>query len=193
MPINKRESLLFTFTMFFSGGTIPTYMTMKNLGTLNTIWAMILPGAVNVMNLIIARTYFANSVPYEIQEAAMIDGCSNIRMLIKIVMPLSMPVIAVILLYHAVGYWNTYFSALIYLADAEKYPLQLVLRDILISSQVSEMMDSMDSADSVIQQALLANSIKYSLIVVSSVPVIVIYPLLQKYFEKGIMLGSVKG
>lgn len=108
-------------------------------------------------------------------------------------MPLSMPVIAVILLYHAVGYWNTYFSALIYLADAEKYPLQLVLRDILISSQVSEMMDSMDSADSVIQQALLANSIKYSLIVVSSVPVIVIYPLLQKYFEKGIMLGSVKG
>ena len=123
----------------------------------------------------------------------MIDGCANIEMLVKIVLPLSMPVIAVILLYHAVGYWNTYFSALIYLSDADKYPLQMVLRDILISSQISEFMDSSESSESVIQQALLANSLKYALIVVSSVPVIVIYPLLQKYFEKGIMLGAVKG
>ena len=189
----KLLTKLFVFTMYFSGGLIPTYLLVRDLGLYNSMWSLILPGCISVYNVIIMRSYFTNSLPYEIQEAAMIDGCSNIRMLIKIVMPLSMPVIAVILLYHAVGYWNTYFSALIYLADAEKYPLQLVLRDILISSQVSEMMDSMDSADSVIQQALLANSIKYSLIVVSSVPVIVIYPLLQKYFEKGIMLGSVKG
>ncbi|MDD6883988.1 MAG: carbohydrate ABC transporter permease [Eubacteriales bacterium] len=189
----KLLTKLFVFTMYFSGGLIPTYLLVRNIGLYNSMWALILPSCISMYNVIIMRSYFTNSLPYEIQEAAMIDGCANIEMLVKIVLPLSMPVIAVILLYHAVGYWNTYFSALIYLSDADKYPLQMVLRDILISSQISEFMDSSESSESVIQQALLANSLKYALIVVSSVPVIVIYPLLQKYFEKGIMLGAVKG
>ena len=189
----KLLTKLFVFTMYFSGGLIPTYLLVRNIGLYNSMWALILPSCISMYNVIIMRSYFTNSLPYEIQEAAMIDGCANIEMLVKIVLPLSMPVIAVILLYHAVGYWNTYFSALIYLSDADKYPLQMVLRDILISSQISEFMDSSESSESIIQQALLANSLKYALIVVSSVPVIVIYPLLQKYFEKGIMLGAVKG
>ncbi len=199
-PLSRRDlygrkllTKLFMFTMYFSGGLIPTYLLVRDLGLYNTMWALILPGCISMYNVIIMRSYFTNSLPFEIQEAAMIDGCTNIRMLFNIILPLSMPVIAVILLYHAVGYWNTYFSALIYLADSDKYPLQMVLRDILISSQVSEMMDSSESAESMIEQALLANSLKYALIVVASLPVIIIYPLLQKYFEKGIMLGAVKG
>ena len=199
-PLSRRDlwgrnvlTKLFVFTMYFSGGLIPTYLLVRNVGLYNSMWALILPSCVSMYNVIIMRSYFSNSLPFELQEAAMIDGCSNVSMLLRIVLPLSTPVLAVILLYHAVGYWNMYFSALIYLADADKYPLQMVLRDILISTQITEMMDTAESAESMIQQALLANSIKYALIVVSSVPVIVIYPFLQKYFEKGIMLGAVKG
>ena len=199
-PLSRRDlwgrgvlTRLFVFTMYFSGGLIPSYLLIRDLHLYNTMWALILPGCISMYNVIIMRSFFSNSLPFEIQEAAMIDGCSNIRMLNTIVIPLSMPVIAVILLYHAVGYWNTYFSALIYLSDSKKYPLQLVLRDILIASQVQEMMDTSETAESLVQQALLANSLKYTLIVVSSVPVIVIYPFLQKYFARGITLGAVKG
>ena len=189
----KTLTKLFVFTMYFSGGMIPSYLLIRELGLYNTMWALILPGCISMHNVIITRSFFEHSLPHEIQEAGLIDGCNNFRLLLTIVLPLSMPVIAVILLYHAVGYWNSYFGALIYLSDSKKYPLQLVLRDILISSQVHEMMDTNESAESIVQQALLANSIKYALIVVSSVPVIVIYPFLQKYFAKGIMLGAVKG
>ena len=186
--------MLFTFTMFFSGGTIPTYMTMKNLGTLNTIWAMILPGAVNVMNLIIARTYFANSVPYEIQEAAMIDGCSNTKMFLRIVMPLAMPMIAVIMLYYLVTHWNVYFRALLYISDPDKYPLQLYLRNILLFDQMLDMMEGdAEALEAMTRRLQLRASIKYGFVVVSSLPVLILYPLLQKYFAKGVMVGAVKG
>ena len=186
--------MLFTFTMFFSGGTIPTYMTMKNLGTLNTIWAMILPGAVNVMNLIIARTYFANSVPYEIQEAAMIDGCSNTKMFLRIVMPLAMPMIAVIMLYYLVTHWNVYVRALLYISDPDKYPLQLYLRNILLFDQMLDMMEGdAEALEAMTRRLQLRASIKYGIVVVSSLPVLILYPLLQKYFAKGVMVGAVKG
>lgn len=186
--------MLFTFTMFFNGGTIPTYMTMKNLGTLNTIWAMILPGAVNVMNLIIARTYFANSVPYEIQEAAMIDGCSNTKMFLRIVMPLAMPMIAVIMLYYLVTHWNVYFRALLYISDPNKYPLQLYLRNILLFDQMLDMMEGdAEALEAMTRRLQLRASIKYGIVVVSSLPVLILYPLLQKYFAKGVMVGAVKG
>lgn len=186
--------MLFTFTMFFSGGTIPTYMVMKQIGAMDTIWAMILPYAVNVMNLIIARTYFQNSVPYEIQEAAMIDGCSNTKMFLRIVTPLSMPMIAVIMLYYMVTHWNVYFRALLYISDPDKYPLQLYLRNILLFDQMLDLMEGdAEAIEAMTRRLQLRASIKYGIVVVSSLPVLIIYPLLQKYFAKGIMVGAVKG
>lgn len=186
--------MLFTFTMFFSGGTIPTYMVMKDLGVMNTVWAMILPYGVNVMNLIIARTFFQNSVPYEIQEAAMIDGCSNTKMFLQIVMPLAMPMIAVIMLYYMVSHWNVYFRALLYMSDPNKYPLQLYLRNILLFDQMLDLMEGdAEAIEAMTRRLQLRASIKYGIVVVSSLPVLIIYPLLQKYFAKGIMVGAVKG
>lgn len=186
--------MLFTFTMFFSGGTIPTYMVMKDLGVMNTVWAMILPYGVNVMNLIIARTFFQNSVPYEIQEAAMIDGCSNTKMFLQIVMPLAMPMIAVIMLYYMVAHWNVYFRALLYMSDPNKYPLQLYLRNILLFDQMLDLMEGdAEAIEAMTRRLQLRASIKYGIVVVSSLPVLIIYPLLQKYFAKGIMVGAVKG
>lgn len=186
--------LLFTFTMFFSGGMIPTYLAMKDFGLLNNPIAVIIPGAVNVTNLIIARTYFSTSVPWELQEAAVIDGCSNTRLLLRIVLPLSMPMVAVIALYYLVGHWNAYFNALIYLSNEDYYPLQLFLRNILLLDQMTEMM----AGDSEAMQALmrriqLKESMKYGIVVLSSLPVLVIYPFLQKYFVKGMMIGAIKG
>lgn len=186
--------LLFTFTMFFSGGMIPTYLAMKDFGLLNNPVAVIIPGAVNVTNLIIARTYFSTSVPWELQEAAVIDGCSNTRLLLRIVLPLSMPMVAVIALYYLVGHWNAYFNALIYLSNEDYYPLQLFLRNILLLDQMTEMM----AGDSEAMQALmrriqLKESMKYGIVVLSSLPVLVIYPFLQKYFVKGMMIGAIKG
>ncbi len=184
---------LIVFTMYFSGGLIPTYFVVRDLGLYNTMWALILPNCISVTNMIIMRTYFVNSVPFEMQEAGMLDGASNLAILIRIVLPLSMPVVSVILLYSAVGYWNSYFSALIYLSDAKKYPLQLVLRDILITSQMTDMVDTAETAESLMDMATLANSIKYAVVVVASVPMLILYPFIQKYFKKGIMLGAVKG
>ena len=186
--------LLFTFTMFFSGGMIPTYLAMNDFGLLNNPVAVIIPGAVNVTNLIIARTYFSTSVPWELQEAAVIDGCSNTRLLLRIVLPLSMPMVAVIALYYLVGHWNAYFNALIYLSNEDYYPLQLFLRNILLLDQMTEMM----AGDSEAMQALmrriqLKESMKYGIVVLSSLPVLVIYPFLQKYFVKGMMIGAIKG
>lgn len=179
------------FTMFFSGGLIPTYLLVKNLGLINTMWALILPGAVSVWNIIIMRTFFQSSIPGEIQESAAIDGCNNIQTLWRIVLPLSAPILAVMVLFYAVGHWNSYFSALIYLNDREKYPLQLLLREILIKSEVDQMAGSMTTST---QQYLMeAEAIKYAIIIVANLPVLLLYPFLQRYFVKGMLIGAIKG
>ncbi|MBD2847179.1 carbohydrate ABC transporter permease [Paenibacillus sp. IB182496] len=180
--------LLIVFTMFFSGGLIPMYLLVKNLGMVNTIWAMILPQAVSAWNLIIARTFFQNSISNELREAAAIDGCSNLKFFLQIVIPLSKAITAVMVLFYGVTHWNSYFQALIYLRNEDLYPLQLVLRDILILSQsMSEMMADQDDYES------LGETIKYGVIIMASVPMLVLYPFLQKYFVKGVMIGSLKG
>ncbi len=182
---------LLVFTMFFSGGIIPLYLIVRSLKLLNTMWALILPGAISMSNMIIARTFFANNIPDGLLDAAKIDGCNNIRFFFSIVLPLSKPIIAVIALYYAIGIWNDYFNAMIYIKSRSAYPLQLFLREILISSQTSSAMTG-----DVLEQELLAQLqeiIKYTLIVVGSVPLLVIYPFLQKYFVQGVMIGSLKG
>lgn len=190
-PFRNTIMGLFTFTMFFSGGLIPFYRLMSNLGLVNTIWSLLLPGAISVYNMIVTRTFISSTIPGEMLEAAQIDGCSDARYFFNFVLPLSKPVIAVIALYYCAGHWNAYFNAMMYLNDPELYPLQLVLRDILISNQfnMNEMTDPSLIAANMGMQDLL----KYSLIVISSAPLMVVYPFVQKHFIKGVMLGSVKG
>lgn len=178
-------------TMFFSGGLIPTYLLIKDLHLLNTMWALILPGAGGVFNVIIVRTFFQSSIPDEMWEAASIDGCSNTRFFWSIVLPLSKSILAVIVLYHVVGFWNGFFDALIYLSDDKKYPLQLVLRNILIQNQVNSGM--MIDVESYAAKMRVTELIKYGVIMVSSLPLLMLYPFLQKYFVKGVMIGSIKG
>ena len=176
--------------MFFCCGIIPLYLIVRSLKLLDTMWALILPGAISMSNLIIARTFFANNIPTGLLDAARIDGCNNIRFFFRIALPLSKPIIAVIALYYAIGLWNDYFNAMIYIKTRTNYPLQLFLREILISSQTSSAMTG-----DVLEQELLAQLqeiIKYTLIVVGSVPLLVIYPFLQKYFVQGVMIGSLK-
>ena len=188
--------LLIAFTMYFSGGLIPTYLMYRNFNWLNTLWVMVVPGLVGVTNLIIARTFFATGISQELEESAMIDGASVTRTFIFIVLPLSKPIISVMALYYGVGHWNAFFNALIYLTQKERYPLQLVLRGILIENQMkAAMMTSgiIDADDMVIAQVRLASLIRYSVIVVSSLPVILLYPFLQRYFAKGVMIGAIKG
>ena len=187
--------MLFTFTMFFSGGMIPTYLAMKNYHMLNTPLAILFPGMLSVYNMIIARTYFSTAIPLEIQEAAMIDGCRNTKMFLYIVLPLAAPMTAVIMLYYAVGHWNSYFNGLLYLTDSDLYPLQLVMRNILLEDMTQELMNVTDSesAAEILRRMQLQGIMKYGLAVVSSIPVLILYPFLQKYFEKGIMIGAVKG
>lgn len=196
-PLSRRDCkgrtvimLLYTFTMFFSGGMIPTYLVVKNLHMINTVWALTIPSAISVTNMIITRTYFMNSVPYELQESAMIDGCSNVGLFLRIVMPLSKPIVAVMSVYYGVSMWNAYFSALIYLTDTAKWPLQLVLRDILLSNQIAEVTDSTLYTP---EQILLYEGMKYALVVVASLPVMCLYPFVQRYFVKGVMIGAIKG
>ncbi|WP_391574363.1 carbohydrate ABC transporter permease [Cohnella sp.] len=181
--------LIITLTMFFSGGLIPTYMLVKGLGMVDTIWALIVPGAIATYNLIVMRTYFQSSIPWELQEAAHIDGCTNWRLLVNIILPLSKPILAVMVLFYAVGHWNSFFGALIYIRNESLYPLQLVLRDILLISQS----DIADSGVGLEDKILLAESIKYAVIIVSSLPVLVMYPFVQRHFVKGVMIGSIKG
>jgi putative aldouronate transport system permease protein len=182
---------LIVFTMFFSGGLIPTYLLIKNLGMLNTVWAMIIPNAVSAYNVIIVRTFFQSTIPVELLEAAKIDGSSNTRFFLRIVLPLSMPIIAVMILFSAVGHWNSYFQALIYLKNDNLQPLQIVLRNILITNEMSEQM-----TDGIVNQAeivRIAATMKYGIVIVASLPVLILYPFLQKYFVKGVMIGSLKG
>lgn len=182
---------LFTFTMFFSGGLIPFYILLKDLSVLNTIWAMVLPGALSVYNMIIARTFIQSNLPSELLEAAKVDGCNDFRFFFSFVLPLSKAVIAVIALFSAVGHWNAYFNALIFLNDRELYPLQIILREILIMNQVdlSMIMDP----ELQIANANAAAVLKYALIVVATLPILCVYPFIQKYFVKGVMIGSLKG
>ncbi|MCV4232748.1 carbohydrate ABC transporter permease [Virgibacillus sp. LDC1] len=182
---------LLVFTMFFSGGLIPTYLLIKNLGMLNTLWVMIIPNAVSIWNIIIMRTFFQQSIPGELQEAATIDGCSNIKILTRIILPLSMPIIAVTILFYAVGHWNAFFNALLYLSDKDKFPLQLILREILIQGQTNDMVKM--STESAIKQQREVEGIKYAVLVVANIPVLVLYPFLQRYFVKGVMIGAIKG
>ncbi|MGM1020368.1 MAG: carbohydrate ABC transporter permease [Bacillota bacterium] len=188
--IGKRPIMIFfLITMFFGGGLIPTYLVIKDLGMLNTVWAIILPGSISVFNIILAKTYF-QGLPKELFQAASIDGASELSIFFKIVLPLSKPIIFVLALYAFVGQWNSYFDAMIYLDDPKLFPLQLVLRSILIQNQVQPGM----IADALAQAELkkLSEMIKYSAIVISSLPLIVMYPFFQKYFEKGVMVGSIK-
>lgn len=190
LPLRSFFSVLFAFTMLFGGGMIPNYILIMKLGMLNTRWALLLPGALSVYNMIIARTAM-QSLPDELLEAAYIDGCSDARYFARIVLPLSGATIAVLALYYAVGHWNSYFSAFMYLSDRSKYPLQIVLREILIMGQIAESdITDLDSAERI---QGLSQLLKYALIVISSAPMMLIYPFVQKYFVKGVMIGSLKG
>ncbi|KKC47207.1 MULTISPECIES: carbohydrate ABC transporter permease [Paenibacillus] len=179
----------FVFTMFFGGGLIPTFLVIKQLGMLDTVWAILIPGAVNVWNIILARTFF-KGIPRELSEAAKVDGASELTIFLNIVLPLSKPIMFVLALYAFVGQWNSFFDAMIYLENTKLYPLQLVLRSILIQNQVSPEMLT-DRAQAA-ELKRLSEIIKYASIVISSLPLLIMYPFFQKYFEKGVMVGSLK-
>lgn len=188
----KVFSGIFLFTMMFSGGLIPSYMLIKNLGLMNTMWAIILPGAVSAYNVIVARTFFSQTIPKDLLEASQMDGCSDFRFFSQIVLPLSKPIIAVLCLWVAVALWNGYFNPLLYINDESKYPLQLVLRRILLMSQVNFANANIDPAR-VAENRYLSQMLQYATIIISSLPLMIIYPFVQKYFVKGVMIGSVKG
>lgn len=183
---------IFVFTMFFSGGLIPTYLLVKDLGMVDKICAMVIPNALEVFNLIITRTFYSSSFPDELQDAGKIDGCTNIRFFLSIVLPLSYPVIMVMLLFYGEYHWNSYFDALIYLRSQKLYPLQIILRNILTKNEIS-MMSSVSDIESIVEQQRVVEQIKYGLFLVSSLPLLIVYPFIQQYFEKGIMIGAVKG
>ncbi|MGE7827608.1 carbohydrate ABC transporter permease [Paenibacillus sp. NPDC093718] len=183
--------VLLVITMMFEGGLIPYYLVVKNLHLLDTRWAMILPGALGVFQVIVARTFFQTTIPDELAEAAELDGCSDIRFIFSIVLPLSKPIIAVMTLMYAVGHWNAYFDALIFLRNPDLFPLQIILRNILILNSVDASM--MADVSQMQAQQGLKDLLKYSLIVVASLPVLIIYPFVQKHFVKGVMIGSLKG
>jgi len=197
-PLSRRDLFgrdifmgLITFTMLFSGGLIPSFLLIRSLGMFNTYWAIIIPGAVGVYNVIVARTFFRSNIPQDLLEAAIIDGCSDFRFLLKVVIPLSAPIIAVLTMFYAVGHWNSYFNAMIYLRDPAKHTLQLVLRDILILNQMGD--DMLGDVSVRARQEGLAQLLKYSLMVVASLPMLIMYPFIQKHFVKGIMVGAIKG
>lgn len=197
-PLSRRDlkgkavvNLFFVITMFISGGMIPTYFVVKNLQMTNTMWAMIIPGCVGVYNIIIIRTYINSAISWEYQEAAMIDGCGPIHTFLAIVIPLCKPIIAVMTLYAIVGYWNSYFNALMYIKNDELWPLQMVLQRILISSNTGDIGSAGQLGQA--EQALLSESLKYVVIIVSTLPILLIYPFFQKFFEKGLMVGGLKG
>ena len=188
---------VFVFTMYFSGGLIPGYLNVRSFGLLNTRTVMLIGGLMSVYNMIVCRTFFRNTIPWELHEASVIDGASDFTIFLRIIIPLSKPVIAVMALYYGVGHWNSYFSAMIYLRDRVKFPLQLFLREILMQSRI--LADVMvDASNPEAFQAMMAmqntaNLLKYCVIIVSSLPMLMLYPVLQKYFEKGILIGSIKG
>lgn len=181
---------LIMFTMIFSGGMIPNYLLVRSLKLYNTMWALILPGAISTWNLIVARTFFQQSIPGDLLEAAELDGCSDVQFFFRIVLPLSHSIIAVMVLYYAVAHWNSYFDSLIYMSSQEKYPLQLVLRNILIVNTVDDMVYDVAT---VVEQQRMGDLIKYGMIILSALPLLVLYPFLQRYFVQGVMIGAIKG
>ena len=183
--------MFFMVTMFFSGGMVPGYLLMSQLNLINSRWAILLSGTLSVYNMIIMRTFFENSVPYELLEASKLDGISDFGYLTKILLPLSKSCLAVITLYYAVGHWNSYFTAMIYLNDTEKMPLQNILRNIMTAAQLD--VSQMGDVAAYMELVGAIDVMKYALVVVATVPILVIYPFVQKYFEKGVMVGSVKG
>lgn len=197
-PLSRKEftarnkiAALFVFTMYFSGGLMPTYMVVNKLGLINTRWAMIIPSAMSTYNMIIARTYMVNSIPDELYEAAQIDGCSPFKYLLKVVVPLCKPILAVLTLYYGIAKWNNYFDAMLYINDASLQPLTIVLREILIQNQIDPTM--LTDASAIAKLQGMTELLKYAVIVVASVPVLAIYPFVQKYFVKGVTIGAVKG
>lgn len=189
---SKYLMLIFVFTMFFNGGLIPKYILVNQLGWMNKIWAMIIPDAVSVFNIIIARTFFSSTIPSALLESAKVEGCQDLTFFRKIVLPLSKPVIAIMVLFYAIGSWNSWFNGMLYLQDQSKYTLNLILRSILIEVDVSSSQMNMAALDNLLAQQKVAQLVKYVVIIVSSVPVLLIYPFIQKHFIKGVMIGSIK-
>ena len=192
LPGRKLLSLFFIITMYFGGGLVPTYLVVKQTGLINNMWALFLPGGVGVGNMIIVRNYFQNSIPHELIEASEIDGCSKLKTFLRIVIPLSMPIMAVMVVFCMVAYWNDWFTALIYLTGAEKAPLPLVLRNVLIKSSVSAS-QACTISGGFAELNKVTEMIKFSSIIVAAAPMLIVYPFVQKYFEKGFMAGAVKG
>jgi len=182
---------IFAVTMFFSGGLIPRYLLVRDLGMLNSVWAMVLPNAVIFWNLIVSRSFFQTTIPMELYEAAVMDGSTNTRFFVSVVLPLSQAIIAVMALFYGVGHWNGFFDALIFLRSRELVPLQIVLRDILITVQLQSSM--MDDAETASLMQRISEQIKYGVIIVATVPILMAYPFLQRYFVKGVMIGAIKG
>ena len=198
LPGRNGIMLYLTFTMFFSGGLIPTFLLIRDLGLYNTFLIMVLPAggsalhlAVSVFNIIIARTFFMNTIPQELLDAAVMDGCSDLRFFRSVVLPLSGAIVAVLMVFYAVGHWNGFFHGLIYLRERERFPLQLILRDILIQNTFTEELEIDD--ENALAAMMLAESIKYGMIIVASVPVLLLYPFVQKHYVRGVMIGAIKG
>ena len=185
-------TLLFTFTMFFGGGLIPTFLVVQSLGLLDTFWVMVIPGALSVWNMLICLNFFRNNLPKELLETAKIDGCTNRRFFMQIALPLSKAIVAVMTLFYAVGHWNSFFNALIYLRDNTRMPLQIVLRRLLILAQPDPGMGA-EMMEDFVRMLLEVEMLKYALVVVASVPILLLYPFVQKYFVQGVMIGSIKG
>lgn len=184
----------FVLTMFFNGGLIPTFLVVKSLGMVDTVWALLIPNLVAVWNMIVTRTFFQSNIPRELEEAAEMDGCSPARLLIQLVLPLAKPVIAVMALFYGVAHWNQYFAALIYLSNRDLFPLQMFLREILVLNQMSDvMMMNGTDMEAMARQAQIADIIKYAVMIVSALPLLAVYPFIQRFFVKGILIGSIKG
>lgn len=197
-PLSRKElkggnlvMMLFSFTMIFNAGMIPNYILMRDLNLLNTRLVMLLPGAISAYNMIIARTFFQTNIPRELLEAAQMDGCSDARFLISVVLPLSKAILAVLMMFYCTVHWNSYFNAFLYLSNDQLYPLQIVLRDILIQAQTAA--SDVSDAENALEIQGLAESMKYSLMIVSTIPMMIIYPFAQKYSTQGVMIGSIKG
>ena len=193
LPGRKFIVFVFSVTMFFSGGMIPLYVVCRNLGLVNTLWAVILPSATSMWYIILTRTFFQSTIPHELEEASEIDGCSVFATFLRIVLPLSAPIIAVMALYFGVGRWNSYFGEMIFLRDRGKFPLQLFLREILIVATFNQENASNADAITMAEQLRIASIIKYATMIVATLPVIAAYPFIQRYFVKGVMIGSIKG
>ncbi len=193
--LKKFVTFFYMLTMFIGGGMMPTYLIVKQTGLLNSMWALIIPGAMGVYNMIVAKTFFSTNIPLELMEAARLDGCGNTRFFFHIVLPLSGAITAILVLYYGQGHWNSYFSALLYINDREKWPLQLELRNILLlnTNTMTKEFITEEMRKEQARREALANMMKYSLIIISSIPMLIVYPFVQKHYVKGVMIGSVKG